>query len=84
MCAVIRQLLALPKSVESDLAAVLTALYEQRYTGPITFHFHHGVAKAIQVPSPEIRLSTPTPPASEPPPAPSLSTPDRPSTLTRA
>lgn len=60
----IRDLLRLPKTVEADIAAALEAIYDTRYTGPITFHFKHGIAKTMQVPSPEIRLTT----AADPPP----------------
>lgn len=80
----IRDLLRLPKTVESDIASALEAIYETGYTGPITFHFKAGIARTIQVPSPEIRLTRAADPPSTPPPAPTLSTPDRPARLLRS
>lgn len=55
----IEQILALPKDVQSDIATVLELLYQQKYTGPITLHFHGGIARTVQIPSPQIRLGTP-------------------------
>lgn len=31
-------------------ADVLMALYDARYSGPITFHFHHGVPIVVDAP----------------------------------
>ena len=55
----IEQLLALPKEVQSTIATVFELLYQQKYTGPITLHFHAGVARTAQIPSPQIKLSAP-------------------------
>jgi hypothetical protein len=50
------QLLALPKEIQSDLVTVLSLIYEQKFTGPVTLHCHLGIPKSIQVPPPQIRL----------------------------
>lgn len=52
----IDDLLSLPKEVQGELVNILTALHSTRYTGPITLHFHQGIPKTVQVPSPQIRL----------------------------
>lgn len=51
------QLLAPPRELESDLATVLTHLFERKYTGPVTLHCHDGVPKVIELPAPKIRLA---------------------------
>ncbi len=59
MSRAIRELFCLPKVVDGHIADVFTAIYDQRYTGPVTFHCKNGVPKTVQVPAPEIRLTVP-------------------------
>ena len=51
------QLLAPPREVESDFQTVMTHLFERKYTGPVTLHFHEGVAKKVELPAPKIKLT---------------------------
>jgi sugar phosphate isomerase/epimerase len=51
------QLLAPPRSVESDFSTLLQALHDRKYTGPITLHFHNGEAKIAQFDAPQIKLT---------------------------
>lgn len=53
----IDQIVAPPREVEADLMTVLKHLYDRRYTGPITLHFHEGVAKKAELPAPKIKLT---------------------------
>jgi len=53
----VAQLLALPKEIQSDIATVFQLIYEQKFTGPLTFNCHLGVPKTVQVPPPQIRLT---------------------------
>lgn len=51
------QLLAPPRSLESDLATVLQQLYDRKYTGQVTLHFSDGVPRVAQLPAPQIKLA---------------------------
>lgn len=50
------QLLAPPRSVEADLSAFLQALYDRKYTGPVTFHCVEGRIKIAEFPAPQIKI----------------------------
>lgn len=52
------QLLAPPRTVESDLATLLQKLYDRRYTGPITLHFRNGTPAVCEFSAPQIKLLT--------------------------
>lgn len=52
----VEDILKLPKEVRAQLVSVLSQLYETRYTGPVTFHYHLGVPKTLQLLPPQIRL----------------------------
>lgn len=51
------QLLAPPRTVESNLAELLQALFDRRFTGPITLHFSDGTPKVCEFVAPQIRLA---------------------------
>ena len=51
------ELLRLPKEIRSTLFSVMEQLHEARYTGPVTFHFHAGLPRTIQLLPPQIRLT---------------------------
>lgn len=51
------QLLAPPRTVETDFAVLLQSLYDRRYTGPITLHFACGEPKVAEFPAPQIKLT---------------------------
>lgn len=51
------QLLAPPRELHADLALLFTKLYERKYTGAITLHFHQGEAKVAEFPAPKISLN---------------------------
>lgn len=53
----VEDLLRLPKEVQANLVAVLEQLHRTKYTGPVTFHYHLGEPKTIQLLPPQIRLS---------------------------
>lgn len=52
------QLLAPPRTVESDTAALFKVLGDRRYTGPITLHFCDGIPKIAELPAPQIKLKS--------------------------
>ncbi len=51
------QLLAPPRSIESDLATILKALHERRFTGKVSLHFSEGVPKIAEFVAPQIKLA---------------------------
>lgn len=51
------QLLAPPRTVESDLATLFQSLHDRKYTGPITLHFREGVPKVAEFVAPQIKLA---------------------------
>ena len=51
------QLLAPPRSVESDLPTILKTLYDRRYTGKVTFHFSEGTPRVAEFVAPQVKLS---------------------------
>lgn len=50
------QLLAPPRSVESDFATLMQALYDRKFTGPITLHFAEGQPKVVEFVAPQVKL----------------------------
>lgn len=50
------QLLTPPRELGSSIATLFQKLYDRKYTGPITLHFHQGEAKVAEFPAPKITL----------------------------
>lgn len=53
----IDQLLSQPRTSETDIFGLLTALYERDYTGELTLHFKHGIPRKAHLPPAEITLA---------------------------
>ena len=51
------QLLAPPREIESDLATVMSHLFDRKYTGQVVLHYHDGVPKKVELPAPKIKLT---------------------------
>ena len=50
-------LLRFPKEIRAELVSVMEQIYAAEYTGPVTFHFHLGIPKTVQLLPPQIRLT---------------------------
>lgn len=50
------QLLAPPRTVESNLPELLQALFDRKFTGPVTLHFSDGKPKVCEFGAPQIKL----------------------------
>lgn len=53
----LEQLLALPVPGDATLPQLFEALYERRYTGQITLHFHAGQPRTVDFPRPQLKLA---------------------------
>lgn len=49
-----------PPGVRLTLPQLLQALYEERRTGPVTFHFHEGKPLAVEILGPAVKVQLDT------------------------